>query len=959
MKKTLSIILFALITLSASAQVPKAKDFREVTDSLQARLKRRTGVTSKFKLESLEARGKELDFYFSQNLVGQPFRKGDATWLTKQIQELGEKQLNGYTVGNIYASKQRVRDLAQPAVGNDGKAQDNNFRVKDPARGAVPLVKGSEEWPLGLSGRHIALWHSHGRYYSNDNDLWDWQRAPSHRTLEDIYTQSYVIPFLIPMLENAGAVVLTPRERDIQRKEVVCDNDPSFTGTRGPSLRTEGLYEEHGPWQDAGEGFADMLETYKGNESPFHMGSARKASAGENARAVWRPIIEERGRYAVYVSYKTLPESTNDARYTVHFLGGSVLKHVNQRMGGGMWIYLGTYEFDKGQSGYVELDCESSGGGIVTADAVRFGGGMGKVERGSRLSGMPAHIEGALYNYQWSGIDLSIADSWNDDYTKDFASRGNWVKEIKDGRHIPIDLSLAFHSDAGLTQNDSIIGTLAIYTLKEKGSDTFPNGESRLSSRLLSDFVQTQVVEDIRATYEPLWTRRETWDRSYSESRTTGVPALLLELLSHQNFADMRYGLDPAFRFTASRSVYKGILKFISARYGVPYAVQPLPVQSFRAKLDSSAAILSWADTKDPLEPTATASYYKIYTRIDDGGFDEGRQITEQNCRLPLEPGHLYSFRITACNSGGESFPSEVLSVGFPREGAKKVVIVNNFTRISGPAWFDSGRFAGFLDNLDSGVPMGTEINYGGGVNFFDRNEEFTSNDNPGFGGSYDNFAGSLIAGNTMDFVYVHARPVFDAGFAVESSSVAAFSADTDAFALDLICGKQVTTRMGTGIVAERFRVFPQYLQDAIRAFTSGGGNVILSGSYIGTDVWSSVYQDTPKAPETSRTFVKEILGYKWSTNFGDAAGVAYGVKGSGLPPAFYNKSWSPYIYKIENADGILPASDKSRVLMRYGNDIPAAVMYEAKGYRVASFGFPLETSPQMAEILVTTLKKF
>ena len=56
---------------------------------------------------------------------------------------------------------------------------------------------------------------------------------------------------------------------------------------------------------------------------------------------------------------------------------------------------------------------------------------------------------------------------------------------------------------------------------------------------------------------------------------------MLLELLSHQNFADMKFGLDPTFRFTVSRAIYKGMLKYLSARYGCAYAVQPLPVNSF------------------------------------------------------------------------------------------------------------------------------------------------------------------------------------------------------------------------------------------------------------------------------------------------------------------------------------------------------------------------------------------
>ena len=256
MKKLLLSLALALAFLPSPAQTPKARDFSTVTDSLQVRLKRRTGVTSNFKLEKVLVRGNALDFYFSQNLLGQPFRKGDITWLTEQIQELGKGKLGKYKVGNLYARGQRLAGLPQPQLTRDGNALDTPFRVKEPK--GTPLVQGADEWPLGLSGRHIALWQSHGRYYDDETGLWDWQRSPNHRTLEDVFTQSYVLPFLIPMLENAGAVVLTPRERDTQTREAVCDNDPAFTEGRGPAVRTRGKYQEEGNWEDAGEGFADF-----------------------------------------------------------------------------------------------------------------------------------------------------------------------------------------------------------------------------------------------------------------------------------------------------------------------------------------------------------------------------------------------------------------------------------------------------------------------------------------------------------------------------------------------------------------------------------------------------------------------------------------------------------------------------------------------------------------------------
>ena len=47
---------------------------------------------------------------------------------------------------------------------------------------------------------------------------------------EDTHTMSYILPYVVPMLENAGAYVMLPRERDINRNEVIVDNDTNDDG---------------------------------------------------------------------------------------------------------------------------------------------------------------------------------------------------------------------------------------------------------------------------------------------------------------------------------------------------------------------------------------------------------------------------------------------------------------------------------------------------------------------------------------------------------------------------------------------------------------------------------------------------------------------------------------------------------------------------------------------------------
>ena len=94
-------------------------------------------------------------------------------------------------------------------------------------------------------------------------------------------------------------------------------------------------------------------------------------------------------------------------------------------------------------------------------------------------------------------------------------------------------------------------------------------------NRNFADWVQTQVTEDVRHI-APQWTRRQLLEANYCESRVPVVPSMLIELLSHKNMADMKYGLDPKFRFVVARAVYKGILKYLNGKHAV---VQPLPVE--------------------------------------------------------------------------------------------------------------------------------------------------------------------------------------------------------------------------------------------------------------------------------------------------------------------------------------------------------------------------------------------
>ena len=72
------------------------------------------------------------------------------------------------------------------------------------------------------------------------------------------------------------------------------------------------------------------------------------------------------------------------------------------------------------------------------------------------------------------------------------------------------------------------------------------------------------------------------------------MPCMLLELLSHQNLADNRYHLDPRFRFTVSRAIYKGMVRFLN---GGDCVIQPLaPVEFAVTPVSGRKVRLTWAE---------------------------------------------------------------------------------------------------------------------------------------------------------------------------------------------------------------------------------------------------------------------------------------------------------------------------------------------------------------------------
>ena len=827
-------------------------------------------------------------------------------------------------------------------VETDGRAIEdlvpNFFRKgkKDPSRLMGETYKG-EPWVKnisrpytaikGLEGNHIALWQSHGRYYRQEKDDWYWQRPRLFCTTEDLFSQTFVVPFIIPMLQNAGAVVFTPRERDYQTHEVIVDNDQPHKN--GNYLESFKRIQKKLKWQKAeGHGFAQYKTVYESCDSPFTDGTARYvptvSSPKDEGIAQWIPNIPEEGKYAVYVTYPTCKDAVDDATYTVHHKGGTTQFKVNQQMGGGTWVYLGTFEFDEGEHNYgmVSLSNLSRHKGVISADAVRFGGGMGNIvpegHNGSvRPSGLPRWAEAAKYSVQWYGFPYRIhTEPFGDnDYNNDINARSAAINYLsggsvtnptrEDGLKVPLDISVAFHTDAGVKTDDAFVGSLGVYMTDFNEGKTGAGMDRYVSRDLISMFL-TNFTTDLKK-YN--WQVRQLWNRNYGEARAPMPPACILEMLSHQNFADMRMAYDPHFKFDLSRSVYKTIVKYIATLYKRDYVIQPLPVENFSITLNEAqhTATLSWSPVDDPLEPTAKAKEYIIYTQRGHHSFDNGIIVKGTSHTIELNPNIVYSFKITALNEGGESFSSETLSCGISSNNKGTVLVVNAFSRLEGPQVINTSTTCGFDLDADPGVPYGAYTGFCGRQRYFDRSKA-GSEASDGLGMSGMELEGQMMMGNTFDYPVIHGHAILLTGnhsftSCSEQALLDGKIALSDYPIIDLIYGTQKQFNSRTNTLVEDYY--------------NKGGKILLSAA-------------NPGCPSIGGTVTSQLspINYQLST-----------ISGCGLTFDIY-RSMNPHSYCVPSPSVLTP-TDPAFAILTYANGTYAAI---AQQQRFVRLGFPLES---------------
>ena len=216
MKRLATLLFLLAFHIAATAQSTLTLDFKEPCDSLNTLLVERTSVKGELKLKAVMKRGDKLDFYFTESLGDYPLHEGDVKWLRTTLRNLFPETYRHYSLGEIKSRKVDAKELEMSHLTFNGKSAKSRFKTHQKHNRNIVENEGAMHFGKGLSGRTIALWQSHGIHFNDNTGRWTWQRPCLFQTVEDLFTAGFVVPYLTPMLENAGAYVMMPRERDTQ-----------------------------------------------------------------------------------------------------------------------------------------------------------------------------------------------------------------------------------------------------------------------------------------------------------------------------------------------------------------------------------------------------------------------------------------------------------------------------------------------------------------------------------------------------------------------------------------------------------------------------------------------------------------------------------------------------------------------------------------------------------------------
>ncbi|QDT68620.1 AmiA-like protein [Planctomycetes bacterium MalM25] len=732
----------------------------------------------------------------------------------------------------------------------------------------------------GLSDKIVYVHGGHG--ITETNSGWGYQRPLLLDMVEDLGNQDQMT-FLANYLWDAGATVVPLRPVGNQVNEVVLDNDDlgvSFEGAWGN-----------------GSG-----STYYGSPGDVRYGFAT-TSPVETAVATYRPDLPEAGFYPVYAWSPAGSNRAVDQLYRVRHSGGATEVTIDHsRVGNGL-VYLGTYHFNEGTEGAVEISNRSDDAGkVVVADMIRFGNGMGDINRGNGVSGEPRENEAGIYWMEWHSVRAQgVPSSAYGTSTVSAPPRmAAYMNQAGVGT-LSDRVFVSFHSNAG---GGNARGVLGLLNGNNNPATATPN------QFLLADTLAGQVNDDLVAqngSFGQNWQNRTTvtLDRSdieFGEINNQRInnefDATIIETGFHDNQFDAQMLRDQRVRDAIAKATYQGIVDYFRVVDGGATPNVDAPPRVAELSAESSApgeATLRWSPGAASSFGGSAATGYMVYASTDGLGFDGGTFVpgggTTTHTITGLTAGETYYFRVAAVNTGGEAPDSEVVAVK-PSASPEKVLIVNGF------------------DRLDRGATP--KDPFRGGPSTVDRVR--------------------VRGGNTYDYAIQVASAIEAAG-----ATPAIATASNEAIASGVVSLSDYDAVVWiAGEESSADDTFNTDEQNAVAAYLTGGGKLFVSGAEIGWDLdnlnnGSSFYNNSLRAD-----YVADDAG---SYNATGAAGSIF----EGLNLQFDDGS---EVYNVEFADVISPLNGATTALTYGGGGGAAGIQYEngGTGEQLVMLGFPFET---------------
>ncbi len=749
-----------------------------------------------------------------------------------------------------------------------------------------------------LDGKIVFTSAGHGlEWNTNINDFYLGREEFASTEVNEALGNQDQLHFFAEHLLRAGATVVPLRPVGDQPNEVVLDNDlveVTYSGAWSNSSAAIHYDEDYGAVADGvSYRFANV-------------------SATETATATYTPDIPEEGFYPVY-TWVLDGGNRTDQLYRINDSAGGVTEvRVDHRKVGKGWVYLGTYHFDEGTSGNVQISNQSTAGGsVVIADAIRFGNGMGDLPDGAGglgtgvITGAPREDEASIFwIYRSVGQGVSaplVIGSGNVSAPENMAEHMN-----NNANAFGDSVYIGFHSNAGGGR-----GAVGLFT--SSAAQRTPNQEA------LATYTGRQINQDMQALngqFEHNWSTRTTHTFNgvnFGEINAgpgAEMDMTIIEVAFHDSNLDADLLNDPKVREQLGRSTYEAVIEYFANHAGLADSTsQPSAPTEISATTASNGDItVSWEPGPTGVQG-GTPTAYRVYASRDGYGYAGYVEVagagagsyTFDSADLDDDP---YYFKVVAVNSGGES-PRSLVAAAQKSSvvGAKRVLILQAFDRNDR---FLNERYSDPQSNDPDGLDLVDRVR-------------------PRYNNTFD-----------------YSIQVAEAIDATPNSLRIDTASNEELLAGDVTLSDYDAVFWTSGEESSADDTFNATEQTLVENYLTGGGKLFVSGAEIGWDLDNL---------NNGRDFYNDFLRADYVSD--DAA--TYDVQGAG-GSIFAGLSFSfddgDLFYDTNFPDRINPLGGATSALTYVGGlGGNAAIQYDSgAATKVVNFGFPFETIASEAD---------